>query len=95
MKKSLIVIAATAVLMIPVICSATPPTPGPYTSVFAGVNIPENSNATSNDFSSTFNDQVEFDIGVYTGGTAGFDFGLIRLEGGLLVFSAISDGTQS
>jgi len=83
MKRSLIVISAVAVLMIPAICLATPPVPGPYTSVFAGVNIPENSNVTTNDFGVTFNDQVEFDPGVYTGGTAGFDFGLMRLEGEL------------
>jgi opacity protein-like surface antigen len=83
MKRSLIAIAAVAALMIPAICSATPPVPGPYTSVFAGVSIPENSNVTTNDFGDTFNDQVEFDPGVYTGGTAGFDFGLMRLEGEL------------
>lgn len=83
MKRSLVVISAVAVLMIPVICFATPPVPGPYMSVFAGVNIPENSNVTSNDFGDTFHDQVEFDPGVYTGGAAGFDFGLMRLEGEL------------
>jgi opacity protein-like surface antigen len=85
MKRSLIAIAAVAALMIPAICSATPPVPGPYTSVFAGVSIPENSNVTTNDFyfNNTFNDQVEFDIGAYAGGTAGFDFGLVRLEGEL------------
>lgn len=83
MKRSLIVISAVAVLMMPVISFATPPVPGPYTSIFAGVNIPENSSVTSNDFGNTFNDQVEFDAGVYTGGAAGFDFGLMRLEGEL------------
>lgn len=83
MKKSLIVISAVAVLMIPVICFATPPVPGPYTSIFAGVSIPENSNVTTNDFGTTYNDQVEFDTGIYMGGAAGFDFGLMRLEGEL------------
>jgi len=83
MKRSLIVISAVAVLMLPAICSATPPVPGPYTSIFAGVNIPSNSNVTTNDFDDTYNDKVEFDVGVYTGGTAGFDFGLLRLEGEL------------
>lgn len=83
MKRKLIVIATAAVLMIPVICSAAPPVPGPYTSIFAGVNIPENSTVTTIDGSATFNDQVAFDTGIYTGGTAGFDFGLIRVEGEL------------
>lgn len=85
MKRHLSVVAVVAVLMIPAICSATPPVPGPYASVFAGVSIPENSNVTTNDFffNNTFNDEAEFDIGVYTGGTAGYDFGLLRLEGEL------------
>lgn len=83
MKRSLVVISAVAVFLIPAICLATPPVPGPYTSVFAGVNVPEKSNVTTNDFGDTFHDQVEFDPGVYAGGTAGFDFGLMRLEGEL------------
>ncbi len=85
MKMNLIVIAALAALMIPTICSAIPLVPSPYVSVFAGVSIPENTNVTTNDFDQnrTFNDQVEFDTGVYAGGTAGFDFGLLRLEGEL------------
>ncbi len=82
MKRSLIVIAALAALMIPVICSATPPVPGPYMSVFAGVSIPENSNVTTDDYynNNTYNDRIKFDPGVYVGGTAGFDYGLLRLE---------------
>ena len=85
MKRHLLVVAAVAVLMIPAICAATPPVPGPYTSVFAGVSIPDNSNVTTYDayLNETFNEEAEFDVGVYTGGTAGYDFGLLRLEGEL------------
>ncbi len=85
MKRNIIFIAALATLMIPAICSAIPLVPSPYVSVFAGVSIPENTNVTTNDFNNntTFNDRVAFDTGVYAGGTAGFDFGLLRLEGEL------------
>jgi opacity protein-like surface antigen len=85
MKRSLIVITAVAALMIPAICSATPPVPGPYVSAFAGVSIPDDSDVTTNDyfFNNIFEDKVEFDVGAYAGGTAGFDFGYLRLEGEL------------
>lgn len=85
MKRILIVIAALATLMIPAICSAIPLVPSPYVSVFAGASIPQSTNVTTNDFNNytTFNDRVEFDTGVYAGGTAGLDFGLLRLEGEL------------
>lgn len=85
MKRNIIFIAALATLMIPAICSAIPLVPSPYVSVFAGVSIPESTNVTTNDFNNntTFNDRVAFDTGVYAGGTAGFDFGLLRLEGEL------------
>jgi opacity protein-like surface antigen len=83
MKRNIIFITALAALMIPAICSAIPLVPSPYVSVFAGVSIPVSTNVTTNDFysNSTFNDRVEFDTGAYGGGTAGFDFGLLRLEG--------------
>lgn len=85
MRTKIIVFAAVAALLIPAICSATPPVPGPYVSVFAGVSIPEDANATTYDFfqNEIFNDRVEFDTGVLAGGTAGFDFGFVRLEGEL------------
>lgn len=85
MRKSILAIAAVAALMIPAICSATPPVPGPYVSVFAGVSVPEDAKATTYDYflNEGFNDRVEFDTGVYAGGTAGFDFGFVRLEGEL------------
>ncbi|HKZ17025.1 MAG TPA: outer membrane protein [Geobacteraceae bacterium] len=85
MKKSLFAIAALVALVMPAICNATPPRPGPYVSAFAGVSVPQDTDVTTTDFlnNATFNDKVEFDPGIYTGGTAGFDFGLLRLEGEL------------
>lgn len=85
MKRNIIFIAALATLMIPTICSAIPLVPSPYVSVFGGASIPENTTVTTNDFNNNtiFDDRVEFDTGVYAGGTAGFDFGLLRLEGEL------------
>jgi opacity protein-like surface antigen len=38
---------------------------------------------TTSFFPDTFNDRVEFDPGAYVGGTGGFDFGYLRLEGEL------------
>jgi opacity protein-like surface antigen len=85
MKRSLIVFAALVILIVPTICPATPPRPGPYVSGFAGVSVPRDTDATTNDLFSneTFNERVEFDPGVYAGGTAGFDLGFLRLEGEL------------
>ena len=83
MKKRLLVIAALVTLIIPAICSATPPRPGAYVSGFAGISIPSDSDVTTSIFPETFNERIEFDTGVYAGGTGGFDFGFFRLEGEL------------
>lgn len=83
MRSGLIVIAVLAIFIVPSICAATPPRPGPYVSIFAGVSVPNNTNATTFDsnVNATFNENAAFDTGVYAGGTAGFDFGFVRLEG--------------
>jgi opacity protein-like surface antigen len=83
MKKNLLIIAALITLIMPAICSATPPRPGPYVSGFAGISVPRDTNVTTSSFPDTFNDRVEFDPGAYVGGTGGFDFGYLRLEGEL------------
>jgi opacity protein-like surface antigen len=83
-KKSLLVIAALVALAMPAICNATPPRPGPYVSGFAGVSVPQDTDATTTEYfnnDAVFNERVGFDPGVYAGGTAGFDFGFLRLEG--------------
>ncbi len=83
MKKSVIAIAAFVIFLVPAICSATPPRPGPYVSVFAGVSIPSDADPTTmvSGDNEPINERVEFDTGVYAGGTAGFDFGFLRMEG--------------
>lgn len=79
MKKRLIVFLALMALAIPTICSATPPNQGAYVSGFAGVAIPSDADATG----PNLDDRVSFDPGAYVGGTGGFDFGYLRLEGEL------------
>lgn len=85
MKKSLIVITTLVLFLIPAVGMATPPRPGPYASGFIGVSVPQNTDVTSTDFLSnaSFSDRVEFDPGINVGGTVGFDFGYVRMEGEL------------
>lgn len=76
MRKVLLITLCLSILSIPAICSATPPSPGPYFSGFLGVVFPSDVDSTG------FNlqDRVEFDPGFGMGGTAGFDFGAMRIE---------------
>ena len=77
MKKRVFAFLALLTLAIPAICSATPPRMGPYLSGFAGVALTTDTDATGFDL----DDRVEFDPGVNIGGTGGFDYGFMRLEG--------------
>ena len=79
MRKYMLIAVAAFLLGVPAIGSATPAEPGAYVTGFLGVSIPRDSDVTSLDFE----DQVEFDPGVYLGGSGGYDFGLVRLEGEL------------
>ena len=87
MKKSVSLVAAMAALLIPMVCSAAPPQPGPYVSGFIGATFPRDADVTTDDFlivpARTFSDTVEFDPGINVGGTGGYDFGFVRLEGEL------------
>lgn len=78
----LMIITSALLMALPTICSAAPRT-GPYVSGFIGVSIPRNSDVTTEYFNNapTDNDQVEFDPGINIGGTGGYDFGYLRLEG--------------
>lgn len=84
MKRILVAIAVLT-LAFPVICPAASAYPGAYVSGFLGINVTPDSNVASTDFitGSSFNDRVEFDPGISIGGTAGYDFGIVRLEGEL------------
>ena len=88
MKRILIIITALVTLALPAICSAVPPNPGAYVSGFLGVTVPRDTDVTTEQFIpgttfNTFNDRVEFDPSINIGGTGGFDFGFVRLEGEL------------
>lgn len=80
--RNLLLISSALLLAIPSICAAAPHT-GPYVSGFIGISVPRDSDVTTEGFNvtGTFNDQVEFDPGISIGGTGGYDFGFLRLEG--------------
>jgi opacity protein-like surface antigen len=86
MKRTLVVIAALTSLAIPAICPAASARPGAYMSGFLGLNVNPDTNVASTDLvppPEDFNDRVEFDPNINIGATAGYDFGIVRLEGEL------------
>jgi opacity protein-like surface antigen len=83
MKKALLTLAALSILILPSLTSAAQGRPGGYASVFLGVSLLDDTNVTTDVYPDTYFDRIEFDPGVYVGGTAGYDFGMIRLEGEL------------
>ena len=101
MNRNLLIFTLLVTLAIPASCLAGPPRQGGYVSAFIGVSAPRDSNVTGSDFTGpagsnpSFSDNVEFDTGINVGGTAGYDFGMIRLEGELSYkqsdISAITD----
>jgi opacity protein-like surface antigen len=92
MKRTFVVIAALTTLTtlttltIPAICPAASARPEAYMSGFLGFNVNPDASVASTDFvppPEDFNDWVEFDPNINIGGTAGYDFGIVRLEGEL------------
>jgi opacity protein-like surface antigen len=89
MQKVLLIIVALSILILPSLTSAAQGRPGGYASVFLGVSLIDDTNVSTDEYDPfepfiyTYNDRIEFDPGVYVGGTAGYDFGVIRLEGEL------------
>jgi opacity protein-like surface antigen len=83
MKTCLVAIATLVLFSIPAIGSAAPARPGPYFSVFLGGSFAKDVTVSGYDYFSNipYNDKVSFDSGIYTGGTGGYDFGFMRLEG--------------
>lgn len=85
-ERSLIALAVLlAALAVPTVCLATPPNPGGYSSFFLGASIPQDTTVTTTQFNpvSTKQAQTQFDPGINVGGTAGYDFGYVRVEGEL------------
>ncbi len=85
MKRPFIIVAALAALAVPAVSQAIPIHPGPYVSGFIGASVPVDTDVTTDQFSpaGTFNDRIQFDPSINIGGTGGFDFGVVRLEGEL------------
>jgi opacity protein-like surface antigen len=84
-KKKLLILAACVTLAIPAVGAATPIRPGGYVSGFLGASVARDAGATTDDFvtGDTFNERVAYDPSIDVGGTAGYDFGMFRLEGEL------------
>lgn len=85
MKSKLIIAAAVAALSIPAVSMAAPVRPGAYVSGFLGVSMPKDTTVTAYDYlgNQQIDDRVELDPGIFIGGTGGYDFGYVRLEGEL------------
>lgn len=82
--QKLMIISAALLLALPSIGAAAEPRAGGYVSGFIGVSMPSDNDVT-NDYGgnppSSDKDRIEFDPGIYVGGTGGYDFGYLRLEG--------------
>ena len=85
MKTYLAVVAALVIFSIPSLSTAAASRPGPYFSVFLGTSFARDATVSSYDLwnDAAYSDQVSFDPSVYLGGTGGYDFGFLRLEGEL------------
>jgi len=83
MNRTVILAIVFTVAIPSFLCHAASPKPGPYTSGFIGVTLPHNQDVNSFDYytGTGYSDRVEFDPGVSIGGTGGYDFGLVRVEG--------------
>ncbi len=83
MNRVLLIVTAFTLLMTTHLCQAAPPQPGPYASGFLGVTVPRSQDVNSFDYfaGKDYSDRVEFNPGVSMGGTGGYDFGIIRVEG--------------
>lgn len=84
MRRYLIAIITLAIFTVPSLDAAAADRPGPYFTGFLGASFAQDATVTFNDFSTApSDDKVTFDPGVYLGGTGGYDFGFLRLEGEL------------
>jgi opacity protein-like surface antigen len=87
MKTYLTTVFTLLIFAIPSLSLAAAGRPGPYISGFLGTSFARDTTVSGFDNSTpigtSFSDQVSFDPGVYVGGTGGYDFGFLRLEGEL------------
>jgi len=86
MRTYLIALVTLVIFSIPSLSSAATGRPGPYFSGFLGASFARDDTVSGYDYfhnTSYSDDKVSFDPGVYVGGTGGYDFGFLRLEGEL------------
>ncbi|MDD2900624.1 MAG: outer membrane beta-barrel protein [Desulfuromonadaceae bacterium] len=85
MNRLLIIFTAVVSLTIPTLSAATPPRQGPYISGFFGTCILGDADVSSYDYwtGDSYADRAEFAPDINIGGTVGFDYGAVRLEGEL------------
>jgi len=97
MKSYLIAVCTLLVFAIPSLGTAATGRPGPYFSAFLGTSVAMDATVDSFDSGSgkSFNDKATFNPGIYLGGTGGYDFGFLRLEGELSYRNAPLDKVTS
>jgi len=86
MKKSLLLLNTLFILILPTLANSAQNRPGPYGSLFLGVSLLDDIDVTTDEYIgslTTYYDRIESDPGVFVGGTVGYDFGIVRLEGEL------------
>ncbi len=83
MKTCLITIVTTIIFAIPSLGTAATGRPGPYFSGFIGTSVARDTTISGFDVNTPYSDRVTFNPGIFVGGTGGFDFGFLRLEGEL------------
>ncbi|WP_243373015.1 outer membrane beta-barrel protein [Geotalea sp. SG265] len=88
MKRRLKLLAITCILLLPALSWSASIRPGAYVSGFIGASVPRSTNVDSSQLAAdgsflSARDEVEFDPGINIGGTGGYDFGFLRLEGEL------------
>ncbi|MBI5656904.1 MAG: porin family protein [Geobacter sp.] len=76
MKSKLIIAAVVAALSIPAISMAAPSRPGGYVSGFLGASMARDADSTTIDYGT-------LNTCIFVGGTGGYDFGYVRVEGEL------------
>ena len=83
MKKTIWSAVLILMLLLPAISLAASTRPGGYVSGFIGATIPSQADVNTTKFGvlGSFTEEVEFDPGINIGGTLGYDFGFLRMEG--------------
>lgn len=97
MKTYIVVFFTLLVFSSPATSTAAPGRTGPYFSGFLGASSIKDINVTSYDFQRTtsLRENVALNPGIYAGGTGGYDFGFVRVEGEMSIRAAEIDTITS